>query len=435
MGKEKFKGSYYNFWIEDIFPSYSDKCYIVSVVPNINSTFFPPYHLRYIKVSPELLEKEYFEEIERDLKDSPFKNKRFDFTGSVKQGGYYEVDPCILKGKKLFCSLYKKENSENDNIINEDFIFDQENDIFKNSFKESPVDTSNIKGNGYADYRNLDYNDKDKLNCVYLYCFNVGQGDSFLLIPTSGNPYIIDINVYKYEHCKQYDKFVEKVKNILLYHRLKRDYIKGLIITHKHTDHCRGGGYFIDNSEIEIENFLINDDYVYNTKTVKNLLDSARNINTWVNVNLPGRIVEGNTIINILNPDIDTNNENQCKNINNSSICVSLEFKNNKVFLTGDAGITVLLDKYRNLYENKTNNFLKVSHHGSNTGTDERVLNLLIPRKAFISVGNNRKYKHPSNNVVDMIRAFGCDLEVSKYICKDLCYCFDGNQIYWNTLD
>lgn len=78
---------------------------------------------------------------------------------------------------------------------------------------------------------------------------------------------------------------------------------------------------------------------------------------------------------------------------------------------------------------------MKVSHHGSNTGTDERVLNLLIPRKAFISVGNNRKYKHPSNNVVDMIRAFGCDLEVSKYICKDLCYCFDGNQIYWNTLD
>ena len=141
------------------------------------------------------------------------------------------------------------------NIINEDFIFDQENDIFKNSFKESPVDTSNIKGNGYADYRNLDYNDKDKLNCVYLYYFNVGQGDSFLLIPISGNPYIIDINVYKDEHCKQYDKFVEKVKNILLYHRLKRDYIKGLIITHKHTDHCRGGGYFIDNSEIEIENF------------------------------------------------------------------------------------------------------------------------------------------------------------------------------------
>ena len=20
-------------------------------------------------------------------------------------------------------------------------------------------------------------------------------------------------------------------------------------------------------------------------------------------------------------------------------------------------------------------------------------------------------------------------------VCKDLCYCFDGNQIYWNTLD
>lgn len=430
MNSEEFKGSYYNFWIEDIFPDYTNKCYIVSVIPNINSKFFPPYHLRYIKISPELLGKEDFEEIELDLPNSPFKNKKIDFVGSVKQGSYYEINSLLLKNKKLFCSVKDDNNNmalQNDR--DEVLIIDKENDIFKKSLKKSPIDTSIIKGKNYIEYKNLDYIAKDRLDCVYLYCFNVGQGDSFLLIPSSGNPYFIDMNICK---RKQYDEFVEKVKNILIRHDLKRDYLKGLIITHKHADHCRGGGYFINNSKMNIENFLINGDYVHNTPIVRDLLNNGRkNISNWVNVNLPGKIFEGSTIINIVNPDTNTKN----RNLNNSSIALNIQFKNNKLFMTGDAGITVLEDKYIKELNNKTNNFFKVSHHGSNSGTNRAVLNLLNPKMTFISAGNNRRYGHPHHEVLDVIREFGCELEISKCIGKDLCYCFNGDEIYCSIIE
>ena len=432
MEKVKFKGSYYNFWVEDIFPSYSDKCYIVSVIPNINSTFFPPYHLRYIKISPELLEKEDFEEIERDLQDSPFKDKKYDFVGSVKQGHYYEIDPLLLQNKKLFCSLKADDNYNSaQNDREEALIIDKDNDIFKKSSKKSPYDISNIKGKYYVGYNDLHFYQKDKLDFVYLYCFNVGQGDCFLLIPSSANPYIIDLNISNNKKINNCDLFIEKIRKILFSHGLDKDYIKGLIITHKHIDHLRGAWYFINNGRFRIDNFLINEDYDYTNKQIFDLYNSAKSIEQWKNVNIPGVIFEGSTTINIVNPDTDTKN----RNLNNSSIALNIQFKNNKLFMTGDAGITVLKDKYSKEVNNKTNNFLKVSHHGSNSGTNRAILNLLNPKMAFISAGNNRNYGHPHNDVLNVIREFGCDLEISKCIGKDLCYCFNGEKIYCSIIE
>ena len=103
--------------------------------------------------------------------------------------------------------------------------------------------------------------------------------------------------------------------------------------------------------------------------------------------------------------------------------------------MTGDAGITVLKDKYSKEVNNKTNNFFKVSHHGSNSGTNRAILNLLNPKMAFISAGNNRNYGHPHNDVLNVIREFGCDLEISKCIGKDLCYCFNGEKIYCSIIN
>ncbi len=46
---------------------------------------------------------------------------------------------------------------------------------------------------------------------------------------------------------------------------------------------------------------------------------------------------------------------------------------------------------------------VKVGHHGSNTSTSESLLNQLKPKEALISVGENNRYHHPSDEVVERL--------------------------------
>ena len=50
---------YVDFWIDDLF-QYNDETYIANVLLNINSTFYPPFHTRSIRLSPALLEKSFY---------------------------------------------------------------------------------------------------------------------------------------------------------------------------------------------------------------------------------------------------------------------------------------------------------------------------------------------------------------------------------------
>ncbi len=43
---------------------------------------------------------------------------------------------------------------------------------------------------------------------------------------------------------------------------------------------------------------------------------------------------------------------------------------------------------------------LKVSHHGSNTGTSDEILEVLKPKVAVISVGKNNQFGHPTEDVL-----------------------------------
>ena len=74
-----------------------------------------------------------------------------------------------------------------------------------------------IKGEKYSEYEALSVHGDNWENKIYLYCFNVGQGDTFLFIPSSGNPYLIDTNFYSEEHI---EAFADQVRDILIYHGL-----------------------------------------------------------------------------------------------------------------------------------------------------------------------------------------------------------------------
>lgn len=378
-----FRRETLNFSIDALFRN-EKGFYTARIIPDINSEFYPPFHLRSINVSPDLIAKEFY--ASRGTYEVALKHK---FIGSVVQGGYYEVPTADLKSVDAF---------SNQTVIN------THNDIFKDHRKSSPYFEGQIRGNFTMNSPEA-YN---KLSVVehkcdmHLYCFNVGQGDSFLLIPSSGNPYLIDTNLYS---KKQAETFINKIREILSFHQLDPYYIKGLVITHKHIDHFRGARFVLEEGNFRIDNLFINQDYIHSTKSVHELLESAKTqIGTWINTNSPGLIEEGETKVYINNPDVDTVDSIVAPDINDSSICLSVSYKDNMIYMTGDAGYNVICEKYGKLNRaGFVERLLKVSHHGSDTGTHDSVLRLLNPTNAFVPVGFSEKYKHPHANAMSLL--------------------------------
>ena len=69
----------------------------------------------------------------------------------------------------------------------------------------------------------------------------------------------------------------------------------------------------------------------------------------------------------------------------------------------GDAGVLKekdILDKYGL----KDIDFLKVGHHGSNTSSSKNFVERIKPKYSLISVGEDNKYGHPKESVLDILK-------------------------------
>jgi len=53
---------------------------------------------------------------------------------------------------------------------------------------------------------------------------------------------------------------------------------------------------------------------------------------------------------------------------------------------------------------------LVVGHHGSKHSTSQRLLDRLMPETAFISVGKDNSYGHPSPDVISRLVSSGCEI-------------------------
>lgn len=102
-------------------------------------------------------------------------------------------------------------------------------------------------------------------------------------------------------------------------------------------------------------------------------------------------------------------------NENDNSNVIYFDINTYKFLFMGDAGIkkeSEVLEKY-NL---KNIDFLKVGHHGSNTSSSEKFLNIIKPKYSIISVGKNNRYGHPKNEVLNNLKnskIYRTDLEGS----------------------
>lgn len=98
-------------------------------------------------------------------------------------------------------------------------------------------------------------------------------------------------------------------------------------------------------------------------------------------------------------PDMHTT----ARNPNDFSLVQLYTYGKAYVLFTGDVPKEILTPIAHSL--SVQIDILKVSHHGSITGLSEELLDLLHPNNAVISVAKKNRYKHPSPEVIDMLKS------------------------------
>jgi beta-lactamase superfamily II metal-dependent hydrolase len=410
------KGSSFGFSVDEIFYNEEKKLFGATIIPDIDSEFFPPWHLRTIYFKPDFLIEEFFNSYKTKLTEIPSESV-INFQSTIEQGSFYDIPTDNFPNKKIPLELT---NDYHD-------IFKQHK--IQSPYEYNPVgDIMNIE-QGLQDISEKNHKEKK----LFLYCFNVGQGDSFLLIFPNENVFLIDTNIYssKSRNHNSLERYILNIKKILKKHKLCINTIKGLLITHKHLDHIRGASNLIDSDEFKFEYFLLNYDYKHPTRIVKDLIDSAnKKIKNRININNKGTFFEGKVEIEINNPGPNTKNEKVCKDINDSSISLLIKYDNSTIALTGDTGFHLLNHSYStSTMLNKGNNILKVSHHGSRTGTDLALINTLAPKYAYISAGSHKGFNHPHDKVENLFIDKNIPYDVSKNVFYTVRYELSSHDI------
>ncbi|MBE6155846.1 MAG: DNA internalization-related competence protein ComEC/Rec2 [Firmicutes bacterium] len=224
-------------------------------------------------------------------------------------------------------------------------------------------------------------------NNYYLHFFDVGQGDSCLLIsPYHKEVVLIDTGgIISYNKKSKY--FVSD--NIILYLKsIGITKVKTLLLTHGDYDHMGEAINLVENFNVE--------KVIFNCGEFNELEQDLIKV-------LGKKKIPYYSCIKELN--IDDNklyflNNKDYGNENDNSSVIYTELNNHKFLFMGDAGVEVeedLIEKY-NL---KDIDVLKVGHHGSKTSSSKSFIDEIDPEYSIISVGKNNRYGHPNNSVLD----------------------------------
>ena len=146
-----------------------------------------------------------------------------------------------------------------------------------------------------------------------------------------------------------------------------------------------------------------------NYQKFKNLIKEKK-INVIV-VGQGNRVkIENNLYFDILWPN---NSKLISENaLNNNSIVCKFNYKKFSILFTGDieeiAEKQILQNCEKNL-KVLNSTILKVGHHGSKTSSTQEFVKAVKPKIALIGVGENNKFGHPNDDVIERIKNIRCE--------------------------
>ena len=175
---------------------------------------------------------------------------------------------------------------------------------------------------------------------------------------------------------------------------LGRDKIDYLVATHPDEDHIGGMADVISNTQIGT---IYAPNKTNNTATYRKFLTAIQNNNLQITLAEAGTIIDQTDSykLEILWPKKDAN----FPDTNDYSIIIKLTVGNKTFLFTGDAPTNAILNSNPDHID-----VLKVSHHGSRTGTSEVLIHKLSPTYAVLSYALDNSYGHPMQSVLNALR-------------------------------
>lgn len=247
--------------------------------------------------------------------------------------------------------------------------------IFNNNYLNNhKTNNTNIEKNESV---NFQINENIKIHFI-----DVGQGDSIFIELPNNETMLIDAG----ESSKE--EVVSEYINTLGYNKI--NYVIG---THPHSDHIGGLAHIINSFNIEK---IYMPKALSTSKTYENLLNTIyKNNKNIITAKAGIKIIdEDNLKINILAP-----NNNNYSNLNNYSVVIKINYKSKSFLFMGDAEIL----SENEILTDVSADIIKIGHHGSDTSSSESFLSKVNPKYAIIMVGENNKYNHPNQTILDRL--------------------------------
>ena len=183
-----------------------------------------------------------------------------------------------------------------------------------------------------------------------------------------------------------------KIEQVL--QELGRNKIDYLVATHPDEDHIGGMADVISSTQIGT---IYAPNKTNNTATYRKFLAAIQNNNLQITLAEAGTIIDqtDDYKLEILWPKKDAN----FPDTNDYSIIIKLTVGNKTFLFTGDAPTNAILNSNPGHID-----VLKVSHHGSRTGTTEVLIHKLSPTYAVLSYAVDNSYGHPMQSVLNALR-------------------------------
>lgn len=189
-----------------------------------------------------------------------------------------------------------------------------------------------------------------------------------------------------------------KISQVL--HELGREKIDYLVATHPDEDHIGGMADVISNTQIGT---IYAPNKTNNTATYRKFLTTIQSNNLQITLAEAGAVIDqtNDYKIEILWPTKDAN----FPDTNDYSIIIKLTVGNKTFLFTGDAPTNAILQSNPGHID-----VLKLSHHGSRTGTNEQLVRKLSPTYAVISYALDNSYGHPMQSVLNALHKHSVEI-------------------------
>ena len=189
-----------------------------------------------------------------------------------------------------------------------------------------------------------------------------------------------------------------KIEQVL--QELGRNKIDYLVATHPDEDHIGGMADVISNTQIGT---IYAPNKTNNTATYRKFLTAIQNNNLQITLAEAGTIIDQTDSykLEILWPKKDAN----FPDTNDYSIIIKLTVGNKMFLFTGDAPTNAILNSNPGHID-----VLKLSHHGSRTGTTEVLIHKLSPTYAVLSYAVDNSYGHPMQSVLNALHKHSVEI-------------------------